>query len=252
MIQTLTRMVQGTAFALHASWATIQALRRPRATLAQSANVILGALPLALAAGLSLGLVVWMHTHGILVRTIGPGADEFIPRFLTVAVVLELAPIGAGLLVAARTGASFGAELAAMRISEQIDALQTLGQSPMRELVGPRVLACVLSLPILSVFIIYTAVFGSLLAERVAGTMTTTLYLQSCLLDLRWQDALPALAKTCVFGWLIGSAGCNYGLSAFGGTEGVGQAATKSVVVSTFAVLVADVILVALIQTVQA
>ena len=235
-------------YAAAATWATLKAGGRLRATFAQLDSVFLGGLPLALLAGAVLGLVVWWQTHDILLRTVGPGADEFIPRFLSVAVVLELGPVGAGLLVAARTGANFGAELAAMRISEQIDALETLGQSPLRELVGPRVLACILGLPLLSILIIYTAVFASLLIEQIQGSMSYTLYLQLCLEYLRLQDAIPALLKTGVFGWLIGLVGCHYGLSAKEGTVSVGQAATASVVVSTLAVFLAEVVWVGLIQ----
>src|SRR5262249_56109744 len=83
----------------------------------------------------------------------GPGAVESLPTVLAAAVLLDLAPVGAGLIVAARTGASLGAELASMKVGEQIDALQLLGVSPLRRLVGPRILACVLAVPVLHVLI---------------------------------------------------------------------------------------------------
>jgi phospholipid/cholesterol/gamma-HCH transport system permease protein len=135
-----------------------------------------------------------------------------------------------------------------MRLTEQIDALEMLGQSPLRLLVAPRVLACMLSLPLLTVFIAYCALGGSFLAESLGGGMTWTQYRTECLRGLRLGDVLPAVLKTVAFGYLIGVTGCYFGLTAGGGTEGVGRAATRGVVVSTLLVLAANVLLVRLFQ----
>ena len=97
-----------------------------------------GAMPLAGVTGVALGVVIWLHTRDVLART-GTGAVEYLPTFLAAAVLLELAPVGAGLIVAVRTGASLGAELASMRVGEQLDALELLGVSPLARLIGPRV-----------------------------------------------------------------------------------------------------------------
>src|SRR5438270_2097424 len=125
-------------------------LARPGYWLRALYQILVGGLPLAVVTGLALGVVIWIHTRGVLART-GGGAVEYLPTFLAAAVLLELAPIGAGLIIAARTGASLGAELASMRVAEQIDALEMLGVSPRRRLIGPRVLACVLAVPALHV-----------------------------------------------------------------------------------------------------
>ena len=109
-------------------------------------------LPLAFVTGIALGVVIWLHTRDVLARA-ESGAVELLPTVLAAAVLLELAPVGAGLIVAARTGASLGAELASMKVGEQIDALQLLGVSPLRRLIGPRVLACVLAVPVLHILI---------------------------------------------------------------------------------------------------
>ena len=135
-----------------------------------------------------------------------------------------------------------------MRITEQIDALEVLGQSPLRVLVGPRVLACMLTLPLLTILIGFLAIGGSYLAEAVGGTMTATRYREECLHDLTLAKVIPANLKTTVFGYLVGVTGCFFGMRATGGTEGVGHAATRGVVVSTFLVLIANVILVRVIQ----
>jgi phospholipid/cholesterol/gamma-HCH transport system permease protein len=234
-------------FAVRATTATIAAFGRPALWLRPFYGVLVGGLPLAAVAGLSLGVVIWVHTRGVLART-SPDAVEYLPAVLAAAVLLELGPIGAGLIVAARTGASLGAELAAMRIGEQVDAIELLGVSPVRRLVGPRVLACILTTPLLHIIIVTLALGSGFLAESVAGHTTWLKYERAALQELRLGDVLPAGLKTLVFGGLVGVTGCFLGLSARGGSEGVGAAATDSVVASILLVLAADVFLVGLIR----
>jgi phospholipid/cholesterol/gamma-HCH transport system permease protein len=210
-------------------------------------RVYVGALPLGAITGAALGVVIWMHIHGVLVR-LGPGYTELLPLFLTLAVVLELAPLAAGMVIAGRTGASLGAELGSMRLTEQIDALQMMGQSPNSYLVGPRVLACIMALPLLTVLIAAVAVLTGYVAENVGGTLGWSEYWNASIRELRLRDVVPAVLKTAVFGFVIGAAGCHAGLSATGGTEEVGQAATRGVVRSMLLVAVSDVLMVRLIQ----
>jgi phospholipid/cholesterol/gamma-HCH transport system permease protein len=238
-----------THFAAAAFAAVPAAVMRPRELARQLHHVLLGALPLSVVTGLALGVVIWMHLHGVLVRS-GPGYTRLLPQFLALAVVLEFAPLSAGFIVAGRSGASLGAELGSMRLTEQIDALEVLGLSALRYLVAPRVLACVLALPLLTVQIAALAIAGSYAAESLAGGMAWAEYWNACLLGLRLNDVIPATAKTVVFGFLVGVTGCYYGMSARGGTEGVGRAATRGVVVSILLVVVSDVVLVRLIQLV--
>lgn len=223
------------------------ALFRPADLMSQLARVLLGALPLAVVTGLAIGIVVWLHLHGVLAR-FGPGYSALLPQALALAVVLEFAPLGAGFIVAGRSGAALGAELGSMRLTEQVDALEVLGLSPLRELAAPRVLACVLALPLLTVVMDYLALAGGFLAEMLGGHMTGLEYRNACLARLHLDDALLATLKTAVFGFLVGVSGCYFGLTAHGGTEGVGRAATRSVVLSIFLVVVSDVVLVRLIQ----
>jgi phospholipid/cholesterol/gamma-HCH transport system permease protein len=135
-----------------------------------------------------------------------------------------------------------------MRLTEQIDALEVLGLSPLRELVAPRLVACMLSLPLLTLFIAYLALSAGYAAEALGGSLSWSQYRNECLRVLSLDDAVPAVLKTVVFGYLIGVAGCWFGMTARGGTEGVGRAATRGVVVSIFLVLVSDVVLVKVIQ----
>src|SRR5258708_12899030 len=142
-------------FSLRALLAAPMSVRRPRELVNQLYHILLGSLPLGLVAGLALGVVIWMHLRGTLQTGGGPGAVQYLPQALALAVVLEFAPISAGLIVAGRCGASLGAELGSMRLTEQIDALEVLGLSPLRELLTPRVLSCMISLPFPTIFIAY-------------------------------------------------------------------------------------------------
>ncbi|HJT75801.1 MAG TPA: ABC transporter permease, partial [Gemmataceae bacterium] len=249
MLDWLEHLGRFTHFVLRGLVAALLAPLRPRELLAQLYQVLLGILPLGLVAGLAIGAVLWLQLHGIFRRF---QAEQYLPQALALAVVLEFAPIAAGLLLAGRAGASLGAELGSMRLTEQIDALEVLGLSPMANLVGPRVLACMLTMPLLTVFIAYLAVGAGFLAEAAGGSMSARQYLNETLRVLTLQDAVPAVLKTTVFGYLIGVTGCYFGMEAKGGTEGVGRAATRGVVVSLFLVLVADVVLVRVIQAVTA
>jgi len=226
----------------------LAAVPRPALWVRPLYGVLVGALPLAGVLGVSLGPVIWMQTRGILDRT--AGATELLPTVLAAAVLLELAPIGAGLIVAARTGASLGAELSAMRVGEQVDALELLGVSPWRRLVGPRVLACVLATPVLHVLIAALALGSGFAAELLTGHTTWLKYRAAVTAELRLADVVPAGLKTVAFGWLVGVTGAFTGLTARGGSEGVGRAATDSVVACCLLVLAADVVLVGLIRAV--
>src|SRR5262245_39721545 len=152
MLTALETVGQFTHLAMRCLFALPGALLRPREVVAQLHSILVGAVPLGAVAGLALGVVIWLHSHRLLARF---EAGEYLPEGLALAVVLELAPTGAGLVIAGRSGASLAAELGSMRLTEQLDALEVLGISPMRQLIGPRVLACVLALPLLTILMIY-------------------------------------------------------------------------------------------------
>lgn len=243
--ESLGRFVQFVALCLIP---TVAAMVQPRQVARQFGRQLLGALPLAIVAGIALGVVVWMHLRGVLVRFGGPSAADLLPSALALAVVLEFGPIGAGLIVAGHGAASLGAELGAMRLTEQIDALESFGVSIRKHLIGPRVLACMLVVPLLTLFIDYLAIASSFAAESMSSGTTWLHYRQSCLRGLRLDDIVPHTLKTLVFGYIVGVAGCYHGLAAAGGSEAVGMAATRGVVTAILGVLLADVFLVRLIQ----
>jgi phospholipid/cholesterol/gamma-HCH transport system permease protein len=239
-----------TAFAARAVPATFAALARPGEWFRLLYGVLIGGLPLAAVTGVALGVVIWLHTRDVLARS-GTGAVEYLPTLLAAAVLLELAPVGAGLIVAARTGASLGAELASMKVTEQIDALELLGVSPVRRLAGPRVLACVLAVPMLHVLIAGVALGSGYLAENVTGSTTYLKFSTAALRELALEDVVPAGLKTLAFGLVVGVTGCFIGMNPREGSEGVGRAATDSVVACSLLVLAADVLLVMFIKAMQ-
>jgi phospholipid/cholesterol/gamma-HCH transport system permease protein len=171
-----------------------------------------------------------------------------LPSFLAVAVLVEIGPILAGVLVAARMGAGLAAELGSMLLNEEIDARIVLGADPVSALVAPRAIACALAVPLLTVIIDASALLGSLAAELTAGKSTPSLFWSRSLVFLRLSDVVPATLKTAVFGLLVGLIACWTGLNADRSTEAVGRAAIRGVVRAVLGVFVANVLMVPCIQ----
>jgi phospholipid/cholesterol/gamma-HCH transport system permease protein len=240
-------------FALRALAALPRALLRPRELFNQFYETLLGALPLTSVAGVAVGVVLALQLRNAIGHVAGNEAvRQFLPQAQVLAVALEFAPLIAGLIVAGRSGASIGAEIGSMRLTEQIDALEMLGLPPLHILVAPRVLAAMLALPLLTIFSAYLAIVSGYLTEMMqSGTSWAgykSAFLEVLTLSVLLRQVLPATLKTVVFGYLVSVTGCYYGMHARGGTEGVGQAATRGVVVSIFLVLVSNVFLVRIIQ----
>ena len=193
------------------------------------------------AAGFAVGAVLSMHTRASLERF---GAEALIPSGLALALIKETGPLVTGLLTAGRVGAGIGAELGAMRVSEQIDALESLAVDSFKYLVVTRVVAVVLAMPLLTTIMNFTGIFGGYVAETVISGMSFALYFDRAFSLISFTDYLPATLKTCVFGFIIGSVSCFLGYNTSGGTEGVGQASTRSVVYSSILLILTNVVLV--------
>jgi phospholipid/cholesterol/gamma-HCH transport system permease protein len=234
------------AFVIRALAAIPVALfQRSAEVLRQFEHVALNSLLIVAGAGFSVGLIAWLQTHRALLAT---GAESMLPSFLAVAVLVELGPMLAGLLVAARMGAGLAAELGSMVLNEEIDARVALGADPVPTLVAPRAIACALAVPLLTVVIDAAALVGSLAAELAGGRSTAALFWSKSLVFLRLADIIPATIKTAVFGLVVGLIACWTGLNAGRSTEAVGHAAIRGVVFSILGVFAANVVLVPLIQ----
>ena len=200
--------------------------------------------PLIATAGFSVGVVLSMHTRASLERF---GAEAMIPAGLGIALVRETGPLTAALLLSGRIGAGIGAELGAMRVTEQIDALEAGAVDAFRYLVVTRVLACVIALPILTTIMNFAGMFGGFLAETAVTGMSFTLYFTRAFSLIGMFDYIPATLKTMVFGFIIATISSYLGFTTRAGTEGVGRASTQSVVASSVAIIVANVVLVRII-----
>src|SRR5260370_22513778 len=228
MLTPLEQCGRFTHFALTALPAALLAWRRPAELWRQLYLILLGAIPLGLIAGLALGFVTWIHLHGV----VDPMVREKVPEYVALAVVLEFAPLGAGLILAGRSGASLGAELGSMRLSEQIDVLEVLGLSPLTQLVGPRVLAAMLPLPLFTILLAYIAIGSSFLAEMLGGVMYWTKYQNAVLAGLAsipMAKIVLSTLKTIVFGYLVCRLLLEKKKETNCGTEVVGTTATRRV-----------------------
>ncbi len=209
--------------------------------LKQIQDIGLASLPLIAAAGLALGVVMTLHTRSTLVRF---GAEAEIPTFQSQAFFNEIGPLIAALLMAGRVGAGIGAELANMRATEQIDAIETLSVDSFKLLVVTRITACTLMLPLLTIFVNAMGILGGFLSEHVASDLSWQLYIERAFASVSVANYVPPTLKTAVFGFLIGTISSYFGFTTNEGSDGVRRASTNSVVVSSLAIILADVLLV--------
>ena len=197
--------------------------------------------PLIMLSGFAVGAVLSMHTRATLERF---GAESMVPTALAFALIKETGPLITGLLISGRVGAGIGAELGGMRVTEQIDALESLAVNSFKYLVVTRVVACVLVMPLLTVLMDFAGILGGFFAETIVSGTSFTFYFNTAFSSLSFSDYIPPTLKTMVFGFIIGSTSAYLGYNATGGAEGVGRASTQSVVSSSIFLIVFNVILV--------
>lgn len=240
---------EGTLFAWHAVRGMRASLRRPSLVIDQMARLVSGTLAIAMLVGAGLGMLAWLHFGGLLARY---ESTSQLPGLLAAAVVMEFGPISVGFLAASRIASGMAAELAAMHATEQLDALRILGVSPTERIIAPRVLACALVLPLLTILTDFAALGASYLAEMLfAGHFTFASYWERTTEHLHLLPALLSTLKTAVFGGLVGLVACWHGITGPASAEMVGVAATRAVVGSIVAVVVSNLPMVRLIQLVS-
>jgi phospholipid/cholesterol/gamma-HCH transport system permease protein len=170
-----------------------------------------------------------------------------IPTVQAIAFFIEIGPLVAALLLAGRVGSGIGAVLANMRATEQIDGIESLSIDSFKFLVVPRVVACVIALPLLTVFMDFSGLLGGFLSEYAASRISPQLYIVRAFAEMAWTNFIPPTLKTAVFGFIIGTVSAFFGYTTNKGAKGVGEAATNSVVVSSLLIILADVVLIKLI-----
>jgi len=213
--------------------------------LRQMYEIGVRSLPLVVLAGAAIGVVLSLHSRDSLVRF---GATSLVPVLIVMSVIKETGPIITALIVSGRVGAGIGAELGSMRVTEQIDAIEASAVDPVRLLAVTRVTACILMLPLLTIFANFSAIVMGWIANTVVEYISFTRYIDSGFRVVNFSDLLPSTFRTAAFGAIIGVIGCFQGMRTKGGTEGVGRSATSSVVLSSLFVIIADVLLVRIIQ----
>jgi phospholipid/cholesterol/gamma-HCH transport system permease protein len=231
-------------FALKAARALFTPPYEIRETIRQLYELGLRSAPLIAVSGVAVGVVLSMHTRASLERF---GAESMIPAGLAIALVRETGPLTAGLLLSGRIGAGIGAELGAMRVTEQIDALEASAVDAFRYLVVTRVAACVIAVPILTTIMNFAGMLGGFVAESAATGMSLSLYFTRSFSLIDMTDYVPATLKTAVFGFIIATVSSYLGFTTDAGTQGVGRASTRAVVLSSILIIVCNVVLVRLI-----
>ncbi len=192
--------------------------------------------PVALLILFFVGLVFALQ-FGLTLQTMG--AVPYIGKVVSLSIMRELGPVFAALVVGSRVGAGIAAELGSMRVTEQIDAIRTLGADPVQKLVVPRVIAATFMLPIVALFADIVGIIGGLLISYVQFDVSPTLFYKSAITTIQAMDFVSGYIKPYFFGFGIAIVGCYEGMNCGQGTEGVGTATTRTVVnVSIMVVLV--------------
>ncbi len=186
--------------------------------------------------GGALALQIYQGTSAI-------AASTLVPNIVVKGICRELGPVLAGLMVSGRVGAAVAAELGTMRVTEQIDALVTLSTNPFKYLVGPRILAAIVSLPLLVLIGNTIGVYGGYIVGTRSIGLNSYAYLKSTAEFLQTSDVISGLIKAAIFGFIIALMGCYHGFNSKGGAQGVGRATTNAVVSSAIMILAANFLL---------
>lgn len=168
------------------------------------------------------------------------GGKLYVPNLVALAILREMGPVFTSLLVAGRVGAGIASEVASMKVTQQIDAIRALGTSPIKRIVIPRLLACLIGLPILTLFADYIGLFGAMLVASHEVGINFEFFITKSVQTVRMADLLTGMAKTIVFACFIALSACWKGLNTEGGTQGVGNTTTWVVVTSSIFIMISD------------
>ncbi len=210
---------------------------------AQLVRLGVRALPMASLMVLTIGIVLAMQGAALLEKM---GVEFFVPDLVAAGLLKELAPLIVAIIIIGRNGSAVTAELGTMKVSEEIEALDVMAINPVGFLVAPRVLALLIMTPVLTVLGIYIGMFGGWLVCITDLDISTATFINRGIEAVYLKDLGSALTKSVVFGALIGTIACHYGVTVRGGADGVGKSTTASVVVSLLAVFIANALITAL------
>ncbi len=196
----------------------------------------------------SLVFITALSTGMVMSLQFGYGLERFggklyVPRVVGLSIMRELGPVLTCLMIAGRVGSGIASEIGSMNVTQQIDAIRALGTDPIKRIVIPRILSCLLMIPLLTVAADIVGIFGGMFISNIELNIHPDFYFHESLASLQYTDFLVGVGKTVFFGFFIAVTGCYYGLKTSGGTQGVGQATTKTVVTSSILIVVFDFVL---------
>lgn len=196
-------------------------------------------LPLITITGFIMGLVLTLQSRPVLVEF---GAQSMLPGMITVSIVREIGPVVTALLCAGKISSGIGAELGAMKVTEQLDAMEVSGTKPLNYVVATRVVATTFLVPVLVFFADSVALLGSFFAVQMHEKISLVLFFSQAFDALDFGDLIPATIKTFFFGFFIGLIGCYKGYTTRQGTESVGLSANSAVVTASLAIFIIDLL----------
>jgi len=206
-------------------------------TLLQADSIGVGSLPIVVLIGFFTGAVLALQTASTLEKF---GSLSLTGQLVAFSMVRELGPVLTGILVAGRNSSGMASELGSMKVTEQIDAMRAMGVDPTKKLVTPRVVATVVMLFFLSIISDLVGLAGGWFISYFLLGLDSNQYWTTAYQSLRFGDVFMGLGKPVVFGFIIASIGCYYGMTAKGGTQGVGRATTQAVVSASVLIVVSD------------
>jgi phospholipid/cholesterol/gamma-HCH transport system permease protein len=205
--------------------------------LRQADAIGVGSLPIVVLTGFFTGAVLAVQASNTLQRF---GSITLVGQLVSLSMVRELGPVLTSLMVAGRNASGMASELGSMVVTEQIDAMRALGTDPMKKLVTPRVFATVFMLFFLTIISDLVGLTGGLFIAKVLLRLDARQYWYNAWQTLVFQDVFMGLIKPVLFGFVIATVGCFYGVNARGGTQGVGRATTQAVVAASVLILAFD------------
>ena len=205
--------------------------------LGQMERIGVRSLSIVLLTAVFTGMVLALQMGNYLTRF---GAKPYAGRILALSMLREMGPVLTALMIGGRVGAGITAELGSMQVTEQIDAMRSLGINPVQKLVLPRLAALMIMLPLLTVLADFVGVMGGLFISAMELDISADFYLNSIIQFIKFQDLFSGLGKTFFFAFFIGIIACYNGLQVTGGADGVGQATTQTVVTTSITTLVSD------------
>jgi phospholipid/cholesterol/gamma-HCH transport system permease protein len=209
-------------------------------TLDQMDDIGVGSLPIVLLSGFFIGAVMVLQTGSQFQRF---GQVSLTGDIVSLALVRELGPTITGLLVAGRCASGIASELGSMLVTEQVDAMRAMGTDPSRKLVSPRVLAALITVPLLTAISVFVGLVGGMVASVASLRLGATTFWQRAIAILEFSDLMQGFTKSMLFAFILSTVGCYQGLNVRGGTQGVGRATTQAVVVSSVMIIIADTFL---------